>query len=173
DSIRDIGALVDWAEREGLVVKGRIAITGASYGGYATLMSMALFPEFWSCGVERVGIVNLVTFIKNTGPWRRKYRAFEYGDPETMADLMMELSPISHIEKIRAPLMVVHGENDPRVPISEAEQLVDASRKLGREVEFIRITDEGHGVARVRNKVTVYTRVVKFIVRHTPTPQSS
>lgn len=173
NSIRDIGALVGWAESEGLVARGLIAITGASYGGYATLMSMALFPELWSCGVERVGIVNLVTFIKNTGPWRRKYRAFEYGDPETMADLMMELSPISHVEKIRAPLMVVHGENDPRVPISEAEQLVEAMRKLGREVEFIRISDEGHGVARVRNKVTIYTKIVKFIVEHTPLPQTS
>ncbi|MEM4549931.1 MAG: S9 family peptidase, partial [Sulfolobales archaeon] len=168
DSLKDIGALVDWAEREGLVVKGRIAVTGASYGGYATLMSMVLFPDYWSCGVERVGIVNLVTFIKNTGPWRRKYRAYEYGDPETMADVMLQLSPISHIEKMKAPLMVVHGENDPRVPISEAEQLVEAMKKLGREVEFIRIGDEGHGVARVRNRVTVFTRIVRFIVKHTP-----
>jgi len=168
DSLKDIGALVDWVEKEGLVVKGRIAVTGASYGGYATLMSMVLFPDYWSCGVERVGIVNLVTFIKNTGPWRRKYRAYEYGDPETMADVMLQLSPISHIEKMKAPLMVVHGENDPRVPISEAEQLVEAMKKLGREVEFIRIGDEGHGVARVRNRVTVFTRIVRFIVKHTP-----
>lgn len=171
DSLKDIGSLVDWAEKEGLLVKGCVAVTGASYGGYATLMSMALFPDYWSCGVERVGIVNLVTFIKNTGPWRRKYRIYEYGDPSTMADIMLQLSPISHIEKIKAPLMVIHGENDPRVPISEAEQLVDAMRKLGRDVEFIRIGDEGHGVARVRNRVTIYTRMIKFIAKHTKCPQ--
>lgn len=171
DSLRDIGALVEWAEREGLLVKGHVAVTGASYEGYATLMSMALFPDYWSCGVERVGIVNLVTFIKNTGPWRRKYRIHEYGDPDTMGGIMLKLSPIYHVEKIKAPLMIIHGENDPRVPISEAEQLVEAMRKLGRNVEFIRISDEGHGVARVRNRVSIYTKMIEFIVKHTRPPQ--
>ena len=171
DSLKDIGSIVDWAERRGLLVKGCVAVTGASYGGYATLMSMALFPDYWSCGVERVGIVNLVTFIRNTGPWRRKYRVYEYGDPSTMADVMLQLSPISHVEKIKAPLMIIHGENDPRVPISEAEQLVEAMKKLGRDVEFIRIGDEGHGVARIRNRVTIYTKMIKFITKHTKRPQ--
>ena len=167
DSLRDIGALVDWAEERGLLVKGRVAITGASYGGYATLMSLALFPDYWSCGVERVGIVNLVTFIRNTGPWRRKYRIYEYGDPDTMYDVMMSLSPITYLDRIRVPLMVVHGRNDPRVPISEAEQLVKRMRELGKEVVYIEIGDEGHGVAKVRNRTTVYTEIVKFIVKHT------
>jgi len=167
DSLRDIGAIVDWAEERGLLVKGRVAITGASYGGYATLMSLALFPDYWSCGVERVGIVNLVTFIRNTGPWRRKYRIYEYGDPDTMYDVMMALSPITYLDRIRVPLMVVHGKNDPRVPISEAEQLVKRMRELGKEVVYIEIGDEGHGVAKVRNRTTVYAEIVKFIVKHT------
>jgi dipeptidyl aminopeptidase/acylaminoacyl peptidase len=168
DSLRDIGALVDWAEQQGLVVKGRVAVTGASYGGYATLMSLALFPNHWSCGVERVGIVNLITFIRNTGAWRRRYRLHEYGDPDTMADVMLELSPITHLERIKVPLMVVHGSNDPRVPVSEAEQLVARMRELGKEVVFLRLDDEGHGLAKVRNRTTIYTEIVKFIVKHTP-----
>lgn len=168
DSLRDIGALVDWAEEKGLLEKGRVAVTGASYGGYATLMSMALFPDYWSCGVERVGIVNLITFIKNTGPWRRKYRMNEYGNPEEIYDIMIKLSPISHIEKIKAPLMVIHGANDPRVPISEAEQLVEAMRKMGREVKYIRIVDEGHGTAKIINRVNTQFEIIKFIMEHTP-----
>jgi len=168
ESLKDIGALVDWAEEEGLVRKGEIAITGASYGGYATLMSMALFPEYWSCGVERVGIVNLVTFIKNTGPWRRKYRMHEYGDPEKMYDVMMELSPIKHLDKIKAPLMVIHGLNDPRVPISEAEQLVEEMRKRGREVKYIKVVDEGHGLVKINNRVNLQMEIIRFIMQHTP-----
>lgn len=167
-SLKDIGALVDWIEERGLIEKGRIAITGASYGGYATLMSMALFPDYWSCGVERVGIVNLITFIRNTGPWRRKYRIFEYGDPEKMYDVMMNLSPINHLEKIKVPLMVVHGVNDPRVPISEAEQLVEAMRKMGKTVKYIKIVDEGHGTAKVINRVNVQFEIIKFIMEYTP-----
>ncbi|MEM0211641.1 MAG: S9 family peptidase [Candidatus Methanomethylicia archaeon] len=172
DSLKDIGALVDWAEKEGLLEKGRVAVTGASYGGYATLMSMALFPDYWSCGVERVGIVNLVTFIRNTGPWRRKYRINEYGDPDKMYDIMIKLSPISHIEKIKAPLMVIHGANDPRVPISEAEQLVEAMKKMGREVKYIRIVDEGHGIAKIINRVNTQFEIIKFIMEHTPIEKS-
>jgi dipeptidyl aminopeptidase/acylaminoacyl peptidase len=167
DSLRDIGALVVWAEERDLLVRGRVAITGASYGGYATLMSLALFPDYWSCGVERVGIVNLVTFIRNTGPWRRKYRIYEYGDPDTMYDVMMALSPITYLDRIRVPLMVVHGRNDPRVPISEAEQLVRRMRELGKEVVYVEIGDEGHGVAKVRNRTSVYAEVIRFIVKHT------
>jgi dipeptidyl aminopeptidase/acylaminoacyl peptidase len=173
DSLRDIGALVDWAEGEGLVRKGEIAITGASYGGYATLMSMALYPEYWSCGVERVGIVNLVTFIRNTGPWRRKYRMHEYGDPEKMYDVMMELSPIKHLDKIKAPLMVIHGSNDPRVPISEAEQLVEEMKKRGREVKYIKVGDEGHGLTKINNRVNLQMEIIRFIMQHTPVKRGS
>lgn len=167
-SLKDIGSLVDWAEEMGLVEKGRIAVTGASYGGYATLMSMALYPDYWSCGVERVGIVNLVTFIRNTGPWRRKYRMNEYGDPDKIYDIMIQLSPISHLEKIKAPLMVIHGANDPRVPISEAEQLVEKMEEMGREVKYIRVVDEGHGTAKINNRVNTQLEIIRFIMTHTP-----
>jgi len=166
-SLKDIGSIVDWAVAEGLTEYGRVAITGVSYGGYATLMCMALYPDYWSCGVERVGMTNLVTFLKNTGPWRRKYRIPEYGDPEKDYEMLIKISPITHAEKIKAPLMIIHGGNDPRVPISEALQLVEKLRKLGRKVEFIRLGDEGHGLAKINNRVRVMSRLIEFIVKHT------
>jgi len=173
NSLKDIGALVEWAERRGLIEKGRIAVTGASYGGYATLMSMILYPEYWSCGVERVGIVNMVTFLKNTGAWRRRYRIPEYGDPDRDYEMLMKISPITHVEKIVAPLMIVHGHNDPRVPVTEAEQLVEKLKEKGREAVFIRIGDEGHGIAKVRNRVDIISEIINFIMEHTPLKSES
>ncbi|MCS7385760.1 MAG: S9 family peptidase [archaeon GB-1867-005] len=168
-SLKDIGSIVDWAVSQGLTEYGRVAVTGASYGGYATLMSMALYPDYWSCGVERVGMTSLVTFLKNTGPWRRKYRIPEYGDPEKDYEMLIEISPMTHAEKIKAPLMIIHGENDPRVPITEALQLVEKLKKLGRKVEFIKLGDEGHGLAKINNRVKILSKTIEFIMKHTPT----
>lgn len=143
---------------------------GGSYGGYLTLMSLAIYPDIWRCGVEIVGIVNLVTFIKNTSPYRRKYRMAEYGDPDKHGDVMLRLSPISYIDRIRAPLMVIHGAKDPRVPVSEAEQLVDALRSRGIEVKYVRLEDEGHGISNVNNRVRVYSEALEFIASHIVSP---
>lgn len=167
-SLRDIGAMVDWAVKKGLTEYKRVAVTGVSYGGYATLMSLALYPDYWSCGVERVGMSNLVTFLRNTGPWRRKYRIPEYGHPEKDYEMLLKISPITHVEKIRAPLLVIHGHYDPRVPVTEAEQLVEKLESMGRKVKFIRVIDEGHGLAKIRNRVNIESEVVDFIIKHTP-----
>jgi dipeptidyl aminopeptidase/acylaminoacyl peptidase len=126
-------------------------------------MMLSIYPDMWRCGVEMVGIVNLITFIRNTGAWRRRYRIVEYGDPEIHGDIMLKLSPITYVDRIKAPLMVIHGARDPRVPVTEAEQLIEALRSRGREVRYIRLEDEGHGVSKVRNRVRVYTEAVKFI----------
>ena len=167
-SLKDIGAIVDWAVKEGLTEYKRVAVTGVSYGGYATLMSLALYPDYWSCGVERVGMSSLVTFLRNTGPWRRKYRIPEYGHPEKDYEMLLKISPITHVEKIKAPLLIIHGHHDPRVPVTEAEQLVEKLESLGREVKFIRIIDEGHGLAKIRNRVNIESEVISFIMKHTP-----
>lgn len=166
NAVHDVYHAVRQASEKGLIDPGRLCVMGASYGGYLTLMMLATYPDLWRCGVEIVGIVNLVTFIRNTGAWRRRYRIAEYGDPEKHGDVMMKLSPISHLERIRTPLMVIHGARDPRVPVSEAEQLVQAARGKGVEVRYIRLEDEGHGISKVRNRVVVYSEALKFIYSH-------
>ncbi|MEB3862159.1 MAG: S9 family peptidase [Desulfurococcales archaeon] len=165
-AVHDVYHAVEALTSRGLIDRRRLCVMGGSYGGYLTLMSMALYPELWRCGVEIVGIVNLVTFIRNTSPYRRKYRMAEYGDPDRDGEVMLKLSPISHVHKIKAPLMIVHGARDPRVPVSEAEQLVEALKGRGVEVEYIRLEDEGHGIAKIENRVRVYTKAALFVLRH-------
>ncbi|MEB3860165.1 MAG: S9 family peptidase, partial [Desulfurococcales archaeon] len=131
NAVKDVYHLVLYLTEKKMLDPERLCVMGASYGGYLTLMSLALYPTLWRCGIEMVGIVNLVTFIKNTSPYRRRYRIPEYGDPEKHRDIMLELSPITHAHKIRSPLMVIHGARDPRVPVSEAEQIVRALKERG------------------------------------------
>lgn len=166
DAVSDVASFVDYLISEGISDGKRICVMGGSYGGYLTLMSIGVYPDMFSCAVEIVGIVNLVTFIRNTGPWRRKYRMVEYGDPEKHYDIMIKLSPISYVDNIRTPLMVIHGANDPRVPVSEAEQLIKALRDRGVEVRYIRLEDEGHGISKVSNRVKVYSEVIKFMMKY-------
>jgi len=165
NAVHDVASVVRWALERGLA--SNVCAYGASYGGYLVLMELALYPELWSCGVEAMGIVNLVTFLKNTGPWRRRYRIAEYGDPDRDREILMKLSPISYVDRIKAPLMVIHGRNDPRVPFSEAEQLINALRDREVPVEFLELPDEGHGVGKLVNRVITYSRIVEFIARYT------
>ena len=154
---------VEFLAKKGEIDFNRLCVMGGSYGGYLTLMMLVTYPDLWRCGVEIVGIVNLLTFIKNTGAWRRRYRVTEYGDPEIHRDIMIKLSPITYVDRIKAPLMIIHGAKDPRVPVSEAEQLVEALRGRGVDVRYIRLEDEGHGVSKVRNRVRIYSEAVRFI----------
>jgi dipeptidyl aminopeptidase/acylaminoacyl peptidase len=166
DSVRDLEYANRWLRASGLVDAERIVVSGGSYGGFMTLAAVTTQPDLWAAGVDTVGIANWLTFLENTGPWRRRLRAVEYGDPETDADFLREISPINHVDKIRAPLMVIHGANDPRVPINEAEQIVAALRERERPVEYLRFEDEGHGVLKLENRVTAYTAVGEFLDRH-------
>ena len=125
-----------------------------------------MFPEHWAAGVDVVGIANLRTFIANTGAYRRRWRILEYGDPEVIGDIMDTLSPINHVHKIRAPLMVIHGANDPRVPQSEADQIVEAVKARGGVVEYLLYPDEGHGVSKLHNRIHCYSRVAEFLHKH-------
>lgn len=165
DAVRDVAEAVKSLVREG-VIREKPCVMGGSYGGYLTLMSLGVYPDLWSCGVSIVGIVNLVTFIRNTSPYRRHYRIVEYGDPDRHGEIMLQLSPISYVHRIKAPLMVIHGAKDPRVPVSEAEQLVEALKDRGVEVEYIRLEDEGHGIVKIDNRLRVYTRALQFILEH-------
>jgi dipeptidyl aminopeptidase/acylaminoacyl peptidase len=121
--------------------------------------------------VEIVGIFNLVTFLERTAPWRRKYRETEYGYLDKHRDVLTQLSPATHVEKIEAPLMIIHGANDIRVPVYEAEQLAQRLKELGKRVEVIILPDEGHTISKVENRIKIYTEVVRFIRQHLETSQ--
>ncbi|MDT7889161.1 MAG: S9 family peptidase [Desulfurococcales archaeon] len=166
NAVHDVYYAVEYLSRRGEIDPERLCVMGSSYGGYLTLMMLSIYPDIWRCGVEIVGIVNLLTFIKNTGAWRRRYRIVEYGDPELHRDIMIKLSPITYVDRIKAPLMVIHGARDPRVPVTEAEQLIEALRSRGVEVRYMRLEDEGHGISKVRNRVKVYSEAINFIYSH-------
>ncbi len=163
DSIQDIAAGADWLAESGWADRTKIAVMGGSYGGYAALASLVFHPEKWAAGISIVGISNLLTFLQNTGAYRRKLRAAEYGDPERDAEFLRSASPFYHIERIRAPLLVIQGANDPRVPQSESDQIVEAVRTQGGEVEYLLFPDEGHGVVKLSNRIISWTAVADFL----------
>jgi dipeptidyl aminopeptidase/acylaminoacyl peptidase len=163
DSVRDLCVL---AEQLGAGRGTPVAVMGGSYGGYMTLAAITERPELWAAAVSTVGIVNFVTFLERTGSYRRALREAEYGSLERDRDFLERISPIRKVDLIQAPLMVIHGANDPRVPISEADQLVWALRERSHPVEYLRYEDEGHGIKRLRNQLECYPRVAAFLDRH-------
>lgn len=166
DSVADLAHAAYWLRDSGRADPSRIAVYGGSYGGFMVLSALTTYPDLWAAGVDLVGIANFVTFLENTGPWRRHLREAEYGSLENDRAFLEEISPINKVERIKAPLLVVHGANDPRVPVGEAEQMVGRLRALGRTVEFIRLDDEGHQIAKLKNKLSVYPSAVAFLRRH-------
>lgn len=166
DSIQDIAAGADWLAASGWADAKKIAVMGGSYGGYATLAALTFHPDKWAAGVDIVGISNLLTFLKNTSPYRQKLRAAEYGDPDRDADFLHAASPFNFVDRIKAPLLVIQGANDPRVPQSEADQMVAAVRANGGTVDYLLFPDEGHGVVKLSNRITCYTAIADFLDRH-------
>ncbi len=165
DSVADLGAIHDWLVAQGVAAKDRIAVMGGSYGGFMVLAALTHQPERWAGGVDIVGIAHFGTFLRNTSAYRQRHRAAEYGDPEKDADFFEATAPLRLADRIRAPLMVIQGKNDPRVPVSEAEQIVEAARKNGVEVEYLLYEDEGHGLAKLRNRIEAYGRAADFLDR--------
>ncbi len=165
-SVADIQAAHAWLTTHGGADPDRIALYGGSYGGFMVLSAMVTYPDLWAAGVDIVGIANFVTFLENTSEYRRHLRESEYGTLKDDRDFLLDISPLTHIHKIAAPLMVIHGRNDPRVPVSEAEQVVDACRAKGLPVECIIYDDEGHGLAKRKNRLDASPRVLAFLVEH-------
>jgi dipeptidyl aminopeptidase/acylaminoacyl peptidase len=163
DAVADLAALHDWVASTDDLDADRCALYGGSYGGYMVLAGLVFQPERWAAGVDIVGISSLVTFLENTSPWRRRFREREYGSLEHDRDLLVEASPITHVDRLRAPLFVVHGANDPRVPVSEAEQIHRILRAKGVRSELAVYDDEGHGLAKLANRVDAYPRVAAFL----------
>ena len=139
---------------------------GGSYGGYMTMAAITEHPDLWRCAVNIVGIVNFVTFLERTGAYRRALREAEYGSLERDREFLESISPIRKIDRIACPLMVIHGANDPRVPVSEAEQVVEALRARSAPVVYLRYEDEGHGITRLPNRLDCYPRVAAFLQEH-------
>lgn len=166
DAVKDVDAAVTWLQTRPDVIGDRIGVMGQSYGGFMTLASIALYPGLWSAAVDVVGIGNFISFLERTGPWRRRHRSEEYGFLETDRAMLERISPITYIDDIRAPLFIIHGRNDPRVPLFEAEQMQAALQQRGRTVELRVFDDEGHGLAKRKNRVAGYAAAAQFLARH-------
>jgi len=166
DSVADIKALVEYIIAAGIADPKRIAVMGGSYGGYMTLSCITTYPELWAAAVDTVGMSNLESFLENTSSYRRAHREAEYGSLALHRDVLRRVSPIYKIDNISAPLMVIHGRNDPRVPISEAEQMVASLQKRGVEVPFLVYEDEGHGIVKLHNRLHCYAQVAAFLRKH-------
>ena len=166
DSVADLQYAVFYLRESGIADSGRIAVMGGSYGGFMVLSALTTYPDLWAAGVDIVGVANFVTFLENTGPWRRKNRESEYGSLENDREFLEKISPINSIDRITAPLFVVHGANDPRVPVGEAEQVVAALRKRDVPVEYLRFEDEGHGLIKRGNRLVAYPAIARFLDKH-------
>lgn len=143
-------------------VAPKIGIMGGSYGGYSTLVGMTMFAGSFDAGVANVGMSNLLTFLNNTAPYRRKLRTSEYGDPETDREALIKLSPVSYIDKLSAPLLIIQGASDPRVPVGEAVQMYEAAKQKGVPSELMIFADEGHGAQKRENRLYTIGHTLRF-----------
>jgi dipeptidyl aminopeptidase/acylaminoacyl peptidase len=166
DSVRDMAHGVYWLRDQQQADPKRIAVYGGSYGGFMVLAGVTQYPDLFAAGVDVVGIANWVTFLENTGAYRRANREAEYGNLRDHREFLEKISPIHHVDKIKCPMMVIHGANDPRVPVGEAEQIVAALKKRGIPCEYLRYEDEGHGLAKLKNRLDAYPRMVEFLDKH-------
>lgn len=166
DAVRDVASLVDWIRKTPGLDGHRIAIYGGSYGGFMVLSSITQYPDLFQSAVDIVGIANLETFLENTSEWRRALREAEYGYLATDREFLRKFSPIHAVDRIRTPLFVVHGANDPRVPLSEAEQIVAALKARQQPVQYKVYSDEGHGIAKMKNRLNLYPQLAEFLDRH-------
>jgi dipeptidyl aminopeptidase/acylaminoacyl peptidase len=165
----DITDGVKWLIDEGIADPNRIAIYGASYGGYATLAGLAFTPDLYACGVDYVGVSNIFTLLETLPPYWELGRQMMYemiGNPETERDLLEAASPIFHVDSIRVPLFVAQGANDPRVKQSESDQIVEALKARGVEVPYMLKEDEGHGFYNEENQFDFYREMEKFLNKH-------
>ena len=165
DSVKDIEYAARWLIKSGYTDSTMLAIKGGSYGGYMTLAALTTYPTLFAAGVDEVGIANFVTFLENTKPYRRALREFEYG-PLKDKKFLTEISPLTHADNIEAPLLIIHGENDSRVPVSEARQIAEVIKNKGGIVDTLIFPDEGHGVGKLSNRLKVYRRMVDFFDKY-------
>jgi dipeptidyl aminopeptidase/acylaminoacyl peptidase len=166
--LQDVLAAADWIKRTGYVDPKKITLMGGSYGGYLTMMGVTKAPDVWAAGVPIVPFVNYFTEIENEDPVLREMDLATMGDPVKNKALFEDRSPIFFVDKIKAPLLLLAGGNDPRCPKSETQQVVEAVTKLGGKAEYKIYENEGHGFARIENQIDAYKRVSDFLKAHVP-----
>jgi len=167
-SVQDIGKLIDWIAMQPDLDATRIALRGGSYGGYMVLASLAHFNDKLRCGVDVVGFSNFVTFLQNTADYRKDLRRVEYGDERDlkMKAFLTKISPINNAGKITKPLLIVQGQNDPRVPASESEQMKAKLREKGNDVWYLLAKDEGHGFQKKENLTFELSAIILFLQKY-------
>jgi len=165
DAVKDIGALLEWIAKQSDLDKERVVVRGSSYGGYMVLSSLVHFGDKLCGGIDCVGISNFVTFLENTAEYRRNVRRQEYGDERDpqMRQFLLSISPITNASKIKKPLFVAAGANDPRVPLSESEQIVNKVRLHNVPVYFFIAQDEGHIFAKKTNVNLLWAAEIWFL----------
>ena len=165
----DITDGVKWLIKEGIADPKRVAIYGASYGGYATLAGVTFTPDLYACAVDYVGVSNLLSFMNTIPPYWKPLLDMMHemiGDPETDKEMMEKYSPVFHVDQIKAPLFIAQGANDPRVNKAESDQMVEALKKRGVEVEYMVKENEGHGFSNEENKFDFYRAMEKFLDKY-------
>lgn len=163
DSVKDIESLVKSLVEEEIANPEKIAVSGTSYGGFMTLSCAARYPDLFCAAVNTVGMFNLVTFLERTAGYRRAHRESEYGSLANDRELLYEVSPVAKVDNIKGPLMIIHGTNDPRVPVYEAQQVVEYLDDKNVEVKFLEYKDEGHGLNKLNNRLDCYPQVIEFL----------
>ena len=154
----------NWKNKEGKSPK--IGVMGWSYGGYSTLLAMTRFSGAYNAGVGLVGMSNLVSFLNNTAPYRRILRITEYGDPIKDKEALMKLSPITYVDQVKEPLMIIQGANDPRVPVGEALQIQETLQKKNIQSQLIIFADEGHGSSKKENQILEIGHTIEFFKKN-------
>jgi len=161
--LRDLRAVADWMAAQPDLDPERLGVYGGSYGGFATLLCVTRIPERWRCAVDLFGVSNLVTMIEHSQPNWRRFLTRWIGDLETDREKLIARSPVTHLDAVRCPLLVIQGTNDTRVPREESDQVVERLRARGQSVEYLVIEDEGHGFTKRANADRAYARIVDFL----------
>ena len=164
--MKDWERAVQWLRQQDWVDGERIGVYGGSYGGFAVLTCVTRLPDYWAAAVDIFGPSNLVTFAKAVPPTWKRFIARFVGDPETEADFLLERSPITYVENVKTPLLVIQGATDPRVVKGESDQLVEKLDELGREVEYVVFDDEGHGFTKRANELMAYRLAAEWLERY-------
>ncbi|RDW20098.1 S9 family peptidase [Oceanobacillus arenosus] len=166
DAVKDVISLVDLLKQDPDIDASKIAVFGGSYGGFLTLAAISHYPNLWAAAVDIVGMSSLRTFVQTTSPWRKRPREIEYGTVEQDGDFFDQIDPLNHADDITAPLLVIHGVNDPRVPVGESEQIVNKLKQRGHPVTYHRIEGEGHNLVKPEDKIYVFSMVAAFLEKY-------
>ena len=166
NGVKDIEACFDFVVNKGYAARNKVGIMGGSYGGYMTMAGVTEYPDKFAAAANLFGVVNFKTFFEQTEPWMAAISKVEYGDPDTEAEMLKDLSPIHKVDLVKTPTLVLHGANDTNVPVVEAEQVVESLRKRNIPVEYVLFPDEGHGWRKTTNRVTSTVAIVEWFDRY-------